>query len=378
MSIRFARTGSGSVNDHLELINKGKRTHAELDELYDEVEDARGGFPSLGDRLLDIISRIGEGGGGGSGGSSDFNPYIYYVYECETDGDTNIRLESGFFRKASGELEVFRGGLRQSVFDDYIEIDDKEIQIIEPLYTGEIVVMRVRDRYGLDSNLGFHSEYFILDQVEKSFTINYHFDRDGKWLEVYLNGILQSVGIDYVILATNKIQFKVEAPKGSLVYFRVSDKSINEEPVLIQEKFVADGTTKVFTLNRFNYSPNNEELEIYVMGVRMVPGVDFIELDPYIFKFLEPPRAGSIILACKENIGYPKSKHLHCYGIIPIGAVDGDNVEFTLGHIPMQGSLLLYVGGVRQGIDSYEVVGNKVVVSYPVPRGTEIFVDYVI
>lgn len=377
MAVRFARTGSGNVNDHHELKNRGVRTHEELDQVYDEIEDARGGFSSLNDRLLDIISRIGTGGGGG-GTSADFSPYIYYVYESKANGDTNIRLESGFFRKGSGELEVFRGGLRQSLYDDYDEVDDKEVVFFEPLNVGEIVVLRVRDRFGLYSSLGFHSEYFVTSSEQRNFTINYHFDRDGKWLEIYLNGILQSVGIDYVIVSTNRVQFKESVPIGSLVYFRISDKSMNEEPILVQEKFIASGTETIYDLSKFNYSPGNEELEIYMMGVRMTPGVDYIEVGPHKFEFHEPPTEGSIILACKENLGYPKSKHLHCYGIVPIGVVDGANKEFLLSHIPIQGSLLLYIGGIRQGAESFSVIGNKLVVNYPPPRGTDIFVDYAI
>lgn len=377
MAIRFARTGSGSISDHLDLINKGERTHEELDWLYNEVEDARGGFPSLNDRLLDIISRIGSGGGSG-GTSADFSPYIYYVYESKTTGDSNIRLESGFFRKGSGELEVFRGGLRQSIYDDYNEVDDKEVVFFEPLNVGEIVVLRVRDRFGLNSNLGFHSEYFITSSEQRNFTINYHFDRDGKWLEIYLNGILQSVGIDYVIVSTNRVLFKENIPVGSLVYFRVSDKSINEEPILVQEKFIADGEKISYDLSKFNYNPGNEELEVYVMGVRVTPNVDYIEVSPNNFEFYDPPFEGSIILACKENLGYPRAKHLHCYSVIPIGSVDGVNKEFLLSHIPIQGSLLLYVGGIRQGMDSYKVIGNRLVVNYPIPKGTDIFVDYAI
>ena len=85
-----------------------------------------------------------------------------------------------------------------------------------------------------------------------------------------------------------------------------------------------------------------------------------------------------IILACKENVGYAKSNHTHCYGVIPIEAVDGVNKEFLLPHIPQEGSLLAYVGGVRQGLDTYKVIGNKLIFNDPLPEDTDMFVDYVI
>ncbi len=40
MSIRFARPGFNIIKDHNELINRGKRTHEELDAIVDEIEEA--------------------------------------------------------------------------------------------------------------------------------------------------------------------------------------------------------------------------------------------------------------------------------------------------------------------------------------------------
>lgn len=377
MSVRFARSGFNVIKDHNELVNKGERTHEELDYISDEVEEARGGFASLNDRLLDIISRIGTGVGSG-GECTDIHSYLYYVYECEENGTTNIRLDEGTFRKGRNELEVFRGGLKQLIGDDYIEVDDREIKFNDPLWMGEIVVLRVRDRSGLINNLGFHSEYIITTENEVDFTINYMFDMEGKWLEVYLNGVLQSLGEDYTITSTNSIKFVEEVYKGSLVYFQVADKLKNEEPIIIQEKIVSRDDRVRYDLTRFNYTPGKGELEVYVMGIRYTRGIDYEETTPSSFTFNEPLPEGLIILACKENAGYVKSSHIHCYGIIPIGIVDGVNKEFVLPHIPQEGSLLAYVGGVRQGLDTYQIEGNNLTFNSPLPKDTDFFVDYVI
>ena len=374
MSVRFARSGFNVIQDHNELKNRGIRTHEELDAIVDEIEEARGNFASLNDRLLDIISRIGTGGGGGE--CVGIQSYIYYVYKCEENGVTNVRLDKGYFVKGRNELEVFRGGLRQSIDDDYVEIDDQEIQFFDPLHVGEIVVMRVRDRFGIANSLGFHSEYIITTEETKDFIINYIFDKEGKWLEVYLNGLLQSLGEDYVILSTNSIRFTEKVPKGSLVYFKIADKGMNQEPVIVQEKFVAEAGRVEYELKRFNYNPGRDELEIYVNGLIQIKGVDYEETSPFSFKFIESIPEGSIILACKENAGYTKSSHLHCYGIIPIGIIDGHNREFCLPHIPVKGSVRAYVGGIRQGLETYTVKDNKLTFNYPPPKGVDIFVDY--
>ena len=374
MSVRFARSGFNVIQDHNELKNRGIRTHEELDAIVDEIEEARGNFASLNDRLLDIISRIGTGGGGGE--CVGIQSYIYYVYKCEENGVTNVRLDKGYFVKGRNELEVFRGGLRQSIDDDYVEIDDQEIQFFDPLHVGEIVVMRVRDRFGIANSLGFHSEYIITTEETKDFIINYIFDKEGKWLEVYLNGLLQSLGEDYVILSTNSIRFTEKVPKGSLVYFKIADKGMNQEPVIVQEKFVAEAGRIEYELKRFNYNPGRDELEIYVNGLIQIKGVDYEETSPFSFKFKKSIPEGSIILACKENAGYTKSSHLHCYGIIPIGIIDGHNKEFCLPHIPVKGSVRAYVGGIRQGLETYTVKDNKLIFNYPPPKGVDVFVDY--
>lgn len=378
MAVRFARSGFSIIKDHNELANRGVRTHEELDTLFAEVEEARGGFSSLNDRLLDIVSRIGTGGDGG-GGSTEISSFLYYVYTCTEDNVSNIRIKEGFFRKGLNELEVFRGGLRQLLDDDYKEIDNKEIEFFEPLKSEEIVVLRVRDRFGLVNSLGFHSEYFIVNEKGvKDFTLTCLFDRDGKYLEVYLNGVLMTLGEDYVILTTNSIRFKETVPLGSLVYFRIADKIKNEEPVIIQEKIVAESGKYEYSLTKFNYEPGKEELEIFVMGIRLTPGVDYEETSPSTFKLLNNVPHNSVILACKENAGSIRSRHTHCYGIIPIGVVDGENNDFLLPHIPQKGSLLLFVGGVRQGLDTYVVEGNRLFIDTPPPKDTDIFVDYVI
>ena len=47
MSVRFARSGFNIIKDHNELINKGRRTHEELDAIVDEIEEARVALPPL-------------------------------------------------------------------------------------------------------------------------------------------------------------------------------------------------------------------------------------------------------------------------------------------------------------------------------------------
>lgn len=383
MAVRFTRSGTGVVKDHNDLVNRGIRTHEEIDAYLDEIDSARGDFASLNERLNYIMNHIGEynppptGNIPGGGGSCVGN-YLYEVYACEEDGIKNLRLSEGRFQKGLSELEVFRGGRRLSIGDEYLEIDDQEISFIDPLNKSEIVVLRVRDRLGLLHPLGFHEEYFIVNNdTTKDFMVSYNFDKLGKYLEVYLNGLLMSVGKDFTLLSLNGVRFNYPVPKGSLVYFRIADKSINELPRLLQEKIVTTNELE-YKLETFTYRPNKNELEIYLGGIRQVKGIDYVEVSEDTFKFLHPIPENILILACKENSGAVRLHHIHYYEVEPIGEVDGLNKEFLLPHIPQEGTLIVYVGGIRQKSSYYTLKGNSFELIIPPPKGVDLSVDYIV
>ncbi|WP_432776007.1 hypothetical protein AAFJ72_03105 [Brevibacillus gelatini] len=57
MAVRITRTGTGVVQDHNDLANKGTRTHAEIDSYLQELDDARGNKPSLKDTLDELQAK---------------------------------------------------------------------------------------------------------------------------------------------------------------------------------------------------------------------------------------------------------------------------------------------------------------------------------
>ena len=386
MAVRFTRVGSGSggggVYDHKELLNIGVRTHEEIDNYLDEIDEARQSFDSLNSRLNHIVNMIGDGGGGitvpgGGEGSGNVTGYLYEVVEVDEDNVDYIVLDNSSYRKGTGELEVFVGGLRQSLGDDYLEMNDYEVKFMSNLYKGDIVVLRVRDRYGLFSPLGFHNEYHITNtDSQELFNTTYQFNPDGKGLEVYVNGLLNSIGVDFTIVNSSLIRFNSPLPKGSLVYIKIMDRSINEHPALIQEKFVTDGSSVRFKLDTFRYRVGRGELEVYLMGIRKTLNVDYDEISPHEFEFRYELPEDLLVVACKENSGSTKYRHYHFYGVEPIGDVDGINTEFILPHVPEEGSVILYVGGVRQRMDNFNVDWNTLYIN-DAPNA-EVFVDYVV
>jgi hypothetical protein len=57
--VRFVKTGIGSnVIDHNQLLNRGVRTHAEIDNYLGELDDARNGSPDLKSRLQQLSEKV--------------------------------------------------------------------------------------------------------------------------------------------------------------------------------------------------------------------------------------------------------------------------------------------------------------------------------
>lgn len=67
----------------------------------------------------------------------------------------------------------------------------------------------------------------------------------------------------------------------------------------IEEAFVGDGSTTLFSLTAFAYAPGQSELNVYVGGVHKESGVDYTETSTSQFTFSTPPAAGVRILVWK-------------------------------------------------------------------------------
>lgn len=367
MALRFISGNNTPVSSHNELTDKGTYTHAELDAICAEVAESRGEFGTLKSRL-DWLTLNG-------GGKVSFNAYMHEVFVAEVEVST-VTL-GGTYQVGSNELEVYRNGLRMAVEDDYVEDTERTVIFNEPLTAGEVVVFRVKDRFGIIEPLGEHHEYFITtSEDDLVFNLTHGFNTDGNNLSVAVNGIRQAIGHDYEVTGDKVITFLAPPPVGSLVYFKVTDRFINSPPTVLTSKFVTTTDTD-YTLD-FTYNPGNSEIAVYVGGVEYYAGRDFEEIDFDKIRLLNPVGAGAPVLVCKENSGAFNGRHAHYFNVVPTGVVDGENDTFAVEHIPQVGTVCIYYDGRRLASNNYTVNRNQIIFSSPPGLGIELLVDYMI
>lgn len=388
MAVRFRRSGTTEIKDHNELINRGTRTHAEIDTYLAEMDAARGShsslkkrfdeietkntlqdtrltaaeskneaqdtrltaietkntaqddqLKSLQDSLLvlsdgqlvqnnrldalenaDVVNPLEvidartdkngtvystlkerldaqQGVGGGGGTALPSSGYLFQVEENTAPNKKTIAVNVPY-AVGKNEIEVFRGGVRQIKDVHYIELSMLSISFEEALVPGEVVIIRRRDRDGVQSSLHLSGEYVIAVDNNKTFTLSKHFNSPYKSLEVFYNGVLLSTE-EYEANPDNTVTCSFEPVIGSLLLFQVVDKKHLPDPFLLEEHQLIEQGKTTYELNTFVYEKG--ELEVYVQGVRWYVGIDYTEVDAITVDFISTLPPNGQISFVKEN-----------------------------------------------------------------------------
>jgi len=373
MAVRFRRSGTTNITDHNELLNRGIRTHSEIDTYLQELDVVRGLRPDIDTRfkelenanaiqdttissintsITDINAKLAvndtinesqntkisnleisfnevvdartEKHGVttydnlksrldsmqteieqlpstiSAGGGSIASYYINEVFTNLVVGSQVVTLTKGTYKPNTKELEVYRGGYRQRVGVDYLEINPTQIQFILPFQSGEIVVVRIRDRVGNILPVNIFPYTFIIDTPTVLFTIPAGFMGAGQSVEVYINNQLMAEGVDYTLTSSTDITLSGSPPIGSIVVIQVIDKNTNIEKQL-EQVFISDSLKRRYDLTNFSYTPNDNQIEVYVSGARVFKDKDYIEVDSNTIEFLYDLPSNVEIWVYKEN-----------------------------------------------------------------------------
>ncbi|WP_426455486.1 hypothetical protein ACP26L_36305 (plasmid) [Paenibacillus sp. S-38] len=154
MAVRFKRTGNNSnITDHNELLNKGTRTHAEIDAYLDEIDKARGSY-------ADLDARIGQGGGGGGVPSTGGGAGLVAVAYGESLPGTRAENATVFsvpdHDLGKSQLAVYIDG-GYVAERDYIEISRTSIELSYGIPADAHVVFRVLRTQAVSSGQASYS-----------------------------------------------------------------------------------------------------------------------------------------------------------------------------------------------------------------------------
>lgn len=127
------------------------------------------------------------------------------------------------------------------------------------------------------------------DSGSQTFTLFGSFTTGDNSLQVFRNGKLLVVGIDYAEISTNEVQLLFTPGAGSNVFEFIvpkPDDGTPASPRLYEQQLGSDSVTvgpdSVFTLTTGYYTPSGTLPTLYVFrnGKRLIPGVDYTEDSP--------------------------------------------------------------------------------------------------
>lgn len=173
--------------------------------LATEVEDARGEESTLRQYIDTKISQSdwsgGTGGGTGGGHLESQIGYPLYQEFRAIEGQTLFTFNNTY-RKGTRQLEVYLDGLRMIQGDDYIEVDEQNIEFLFPINQDSLVVGQVRAVI----NSGLHEEYHATNG-QTLFPLVSPYGLHQNILQVYRNGVLQRKGRDYREIDNQNVEF---------------------------------------------------------------------------------------------------------------------------------------------------------------------------
>lgn len=217
--INDARRGYSSLNefliqfqadiDQILANHMGAVSHQDLDSMHAEVKAARGIYLSLKDRL-DDLSMKGVGSGGGSITIDTLTPWnMEFVLR---KGLTIVDLTNSY-TPGNTTLQVFEGPMLLQAGVDYTEVTPTRIEFIEAFE--EDVNIRI---VGVNTGRLFEWERRISGNGSMSRIELLDSYRPGeRELLVYEDGLLLREVEDYEETAPHVITFKEPIPTGSLV-----------------------------------------------------------------------------------------------------------------------------------------------------------------
>lgn len=164
-----------------------------------------------------------------------------------------FKLTASSYIVGDHSLQVFVNGqlMRVGADNDYIEVDNSQIEFCFGLDEDDVVVLRVN---GGKSGPSLH-EIYRAEEAQVDFTLASSYSTGNNSLVVFINGAFQSLDIDYIEIDSKNVQMLEPLEKDDIVIFRVEglpaelssiksvviNRTFDSRKKIIKEETVGDG-----------------------------------------------------------------------------------------------------------------------------------------
>lgn len=205
---------------------------------------------------------------------------------------------------------------------------------------------------------------------------------DGFLCAVYLDGLRQMPGLDFEIRSSRRLRFLPPPDLGTVFILDMYDSLVllqgafqvtniwNEQP-----EGVLDGVNTTFSLALPHYGGT---LRVYVDGMRMKLGADYVVTSPTSIQFTVPPAPGSKLLVDYME-DHPKVSAFVGHFVFNEVPTQIAPTEFRLANNCIERTTQLYLDGLRMrlGTDYTEGPGaDRVTFAVAPPPAAKVVIDY--
>ncbi len=138
----------------------------------------------------------------------------------------------------------------------------------------------------------------IEDQTDVSITTG-AYDLGYNQLEIYLNGLLQYVILDYIEINETTVRFILPLKLGDELLFIVRSFSLNLENRYYQEIIVDQVDQVIISLDK-PYITNTNSLQVYLNGLLQRKNYDYIETDKTTITFTSPLEVDWVVIVRQD------------------------------------------------------------------------------